>query len=241
MIVIKYGGHAMGGDSNFAQDVAALVAQRERVVVVHGGGPQISAMLDRLGLVTEFRNGLRVTTPEVMQVARMVLLSIGKDLVASLAAQGLKAVSVSGEDGGLIAARRSPQDIGLVGEVHSIDPVLLHTLLEKGYVPVVSTIAPDGDGVPHNLNADIAAGGLAVALGARQLVMITDVPGLYRDWPDTTSLVEKITAQELEELLPGLEKGMVPKMQACLSAVRGGVASAAIGATLDAHGTVVLP
>jgi acetylglutamate kinase len=241
MIVIKYGGHAMHGESSFAADVAKLVAQGEDVVVVHGGGPQISAMLDRLGLVTEFRNGLRVTTPEVMQVARMVLLSIGKDLVASLAAHGLKAVSVSGEDGGLIAARRSPQDIGLVGEVHSIDPSLLHTLLGEGYVPVVSTIAPDADGVPHNLNADIAAGGLAAALGAERLVMITDVPGLYRDWPDTSSLVGEITARELEELLPGLEKGMVPKMQACLSAVRGGVPSAAIGSTLSQHGTVVLP
>jgi acetylglutamate kinase len=241
MIVVKYGGHAMRGESSFAGDVAKLVAQGEDVVVVHGGGPQISAMLDRLGLVTEFRNGLRVTTPEVMQVARMVLLSIGKDLVASLAAQGLKAVSVSGEDGGLIAARRSPHDIGLVGEVHSIDPSLLHTLLDEGYVPVVSTIAPDADGVPHNLNADIAAGGLAAALGAHKLVMITDVPGLYRDWPDTSSLVGQISAQELEELLPGLEKGMVPKMQACLSAVRGGVPSAAIGSTLSEHGTVVLP
>jgi acetylglutamate kinase len=241
MIVVKYGGHAMRGESSFAGDVAKLVAQGEDVVVVHGGGPQISAMLDRLGLVTEFRNGLRVTTPEVMQVARMVLLSIGKDLVASLAAQGLKAVSVSGEDGGLIAARRSPHDIGLVGEVHSIDPSLLHTLLDEGYVPVVSTIAPDADGVPHNLNADIAAGGLAAALGAHKLVMITDVPGLYRDWPDTSSLVGQISAQELEELLPGLEKGIVPKMQACLSAVRGGVPSAAIGSTLSEHGTVVLP
>jgi len=241
MIVVKYGGHAMRGESSFAGDVAKLVAQGEDVVVVHGGGPQISAMLDRLGLVTEFRNGLRVTTPEVMQVARMVLLSIGKDLVASLAAQGLKAVSVSGEDGGLIAARRSPHDIGLVGEVHSIDPSLLHTLLDEGYVPVVSTIAPDADGVPHNLNADIAAGGLAAALGAHKLVMITDVPGLYRDWPDTSSLVEKITTLELEELLPVLEKGMVPKMQACLNAVRGGVPFATIGASLGQTGTVVLP
>jgi acetylglutamate kinase len=241
MIVVKYGGHAMRDQSNFAFDVAKLVAQGEKVVVVHGGGPQISAMLDRLGLVTEFRNGLRVTTPEVMQVARMVLLSVGKDLVAALAAQGLKAVSVSGEDGGLIAARRSPQDIGLVGEVHSIDPTLLHTLLDAGYVPVVSTLAPDALGIAHNVNADIAAGGLAVALGAGKLVMITDVPGLYRNWPDPTSLVEKITAQELEDLLPGLEKGMVPKMQACLSAVRGGVPAAAIGLSLGAHGTVVLP
>ncbi len=241
MIVVKYGGNAMGGESTFAQDVASLVAQGEKVVVVHGGGPQISAMLDRLGLVTEFRNGLRVTTPEVMQVARMVLLSVGKDLVASLAAHGLKAVGVSGEDGGLIAARRSPHDIGLVGEVHSIDPSLIHMLLAQGYVPVVSTIAPDEDGIPHNINADIAAGGLAAALGAHRLVMITDVPGLYRAWPDTSSLVEKITAQELEALLPGLEKGMVPKMQACLSAVRGGVPSAAIGISVHQHGTVVVP
>jgi acetylglutamate kinase len=241
MIVVKYGGHAMGADSSFASDVAKLVAQGEKVVVVHGGGPQISAMLDRVGLVTEFHNGLRVTTPEVMQIARMVLLSVGKDLVASLAAQGLKAVAVSGEDGGLIAARRSPQNIGLVGEVQSIDPALLHTLLAAGYVPVVSTLAPDAEGVAHNLNADIAAGGLAVALSADKLVMITDVPGLYRHWPDPASLIAKITAPELEELLPGLEKGMVPKMQACLSAVRGGVAAAAVGVSLTQHGTVVLP
>lgn len=239
--VVKYGGHAMSAGSSFAADVAAFTNVGRKVVVVHGGGPQISAMLDRVGLETEFRDGLRVTTPEVMAIARMVLLSVGKDLVGSLAAQGVRAVALSGEDGGLITAERVPQDIGLVGDVASIDPALIHTLLDNGYVPVVSTIAPDANGRPHNLNADIAAGGLAIALGAAELVMITDVPGLFRDWPDTVSLIEKITAQELDELLPELEKGMVPKMQACLRAVRGGVLTAAVGTSLTEHGTVVVP
>jgi acetylglutamate kinase len=198
-------------------------------------------MLDRVGLRSEFRGGLRVTTPEVMQIARMVLLSVGKDLVGALAREGAKAVSLSGEDGGLITARRVSQDIGLVGDVAAIDPALIHTLAGDGYIPVVSTLAPDADGVPHNLNADIAAGGLAVALEASQLVMITDVAGVYRVWPDASSLIEKITAQELEELLPSLEKGMVPKMEACLRAVRGGVAAAVVGVSLNVHGTVVLP
>lgn len=241
MIVVKYGGHAMSAGSSFAADVASAVQQGEQVVIVHGGGPQISAMLDRVGLESEFRNGLRVTTPEVMQIARMVLLSVGKDLVGSLAAQGVKAVSLSGEDGGLITAQRVPQDIGLVGDVQSIDPAPIHTLLAAGYVPVVSTLAPDANGIPHNLNADIAAGGLAIALEANKLVMITDVPGLYGNWPDTSSLIEKITAPELEELLPGLEKGMVPKMEACLRAVRGGVPSAQVGISLTTAGTTVLP
>ncbi len=241
LTVVKYGGHAMSAGSTFAADVAALAESGQRVVVVHGGGPQISAMLDRVGLTSEFRNGLRVTTPEVMQIARMVLLSVGKDLAGALARAGAKAVSLSGEDGGLITARRVPQDIGLVGDVGSIDPSLIHTLTGAGYIPVISTLAPDIDGVPHNLNADIAAGGLAIALRAAKLVMITDVPGLYRNWPDASSLIEKITAQELEELLPSLEKGMVPKMEACLRAVRGGIPAAAIGVSLTDHGTVVLP
>ncbi len=241
LTVVKYGGHAMSAGSTFAADVAAAALAGQPVVVVHGGGPQISAMLERVGLRSEFRNGLRVTTPEVMQIARMVLLSVGKDLVGALAREGARAVSLSGEDGGLITARRVPQDIGLVGDVAAIDPTLIHTLAGHGYIPVVSTLAPDADGVAHNLNADIAAGGLAVALKADKLVMITDVPGLYRNWPEASSLIEKITAGELEELLPSLEKGMVPKMEACLRAVRGGVPVAAVGVSLTEHGTVVLP
>lgn len=238
MIVVKYGGHAMGAESTFFKDVASI---KEPVVIVHGGGPQISKMLDRVGLETEFHNGLRVTTPEVMEIARMVLLSVGKDIVGSLAAQGVSAVSLSGEDGGLITAEKVPQDIGLVGDVASIDPALLHQLLEAGHVPVVAPIAPDVNQKPHNLNADIAAAGLAIALGADRLVMITDVPGLYRHWPDPASLITEITAQEVQELLPGLEKGMVPKMEACLRAVRGGVATAHVTTSIASDGTTVKP
>ncbi len=235
MRVIKYGGHAMADPSAFAAAVGKL---GELPVIVHGGGPQISAMLDRFGLVSEFRNGQRVTTPEMMALVRMVLLATGKDVATQLNLHGLKAVSLSGEDGGLFTAVRMTPDIGLVGDIEVIDPSVVLSLLREGYIPVVATVSPDKDGIAHNVNADTGAAALAVALQAEQLVMLTDVPGLYSDWPDRSSLVAEISAAGVEELLPSLEKGMVPKMQACLRAVRGGVTSALVGSSLTT-GTVV--
>lgn len=237
VVVVKYGGNAMVDDElrgAFAADVVALRRAGLRPVVVHGGGPQISSMLARLGIVSEFRGGLRVTTPEAMDVVRMVLMGqVNRQLVGLLNTHGPLAVGLSGEDAGLFSARRrgvlidgAEVDIGLVGDVVSVDPAAIHGLLDGGRIPVVSTIAPDADGTDGevlNVNADTAAAALAIALGAQKLVVLTDVAGLYADWPDHSSLVEEITADDLEAMLPGLQEGMIPKMEACLRAVRGGV------------------
>ena len=235
LVVIKYGGNAMVDDAlkrAFAEDVVFLRLAGLRPVVVHGGGPQISSMLERLGIPSEFRGGLRVTTPEVMDVVRMVLTgSVSRELVGLLNGFGPHAVGLSGEDAGLFTARRRSAvvdgqelDVGLVGDVVAVDPAAVLDLLAAGRIPVVSTVAPDAGGTGVlNVNADTAAAALAVALGARKLVVLTDVEGLYAAWPDRSSLVSAITAGELEGLLPGLEQGMVPKMEACLRAVRAGV------------------
>ncbi len=233
-VVIKYGGNAMTDDDlkrAFAQDMVFLRLAGLRPVVVHGGGPQISAMLERLGMPGEFRGGLRVTTPETMDVVRMVLVGqVGRELVGLINANGPHAVGISGEDAGLLTATRRPAlvdgaevDIGLVGDVASVNPKAVNDIIAAGRIPVVSTVAPDADGVTHNVNADTAAGALAVALGAEKLVVLTDVEGLYADWPDRDSLINQLPAEELEALVPELASGMVPKMEACLRAVRGGV------------------
>ena len=233
-IVVKYGGNAMVDDrlkAAFAADMVFLRACGMHPVVVHGGGPQISAMLKRLGLQGEFRGGFRVTTPEVMDVARMVLFGqVGRELVGLINAHGPYAVGITGEDAHLFTAtRRTVQvdgvatDIGLVGDITSVNTSAVLDLVAAGRIPVVSTIAPDSDGVVHNINADTAAGALAEALGAARLVMLTDVEGLYTDWPDRTSLVSSITTGELEGLLPKLDSGMIPKMEAYLHAVNDGV------------------
>jgi acetylglutamate kinase len=235
LVVVKYGGNAMVDDAlkrAFAEDVTFLRLAGLRPVVVHGGGPQISAMLERLGIASEFRGGLRVTTPEVMDVVRMVLTgSVSRELVGLLNGFGPHAVGLSGEDAGLFTARRRPAlvdgeevDVGLVGDVVAVDPTAVLDLLGAGRIPVVSTVAPDEGGAGVlNVNADTAASALAAALGARKLVVLTDVAGLYARWPDRTSLVSRITADELAAVLPSLHSGMVPKMEACLRAVRGGV------------------
>lgn len=235
-VVIKYGGHAMSAPSTFAAGIAGLVAAGCAPVIVHGGGPQISAMLTRLGIASEFRAGLRVTTPEAMDIVRMVLVGqVGRDVVGALNAAGVSAVGLSGEDAGLITAVTRPAvidgievDLGVVGDAAAVDPAILIELLAAGRAPVVATVAPDADGVTHNLNADTAAAAIAVALQAPKLVMLTDVAGLYRAWPDPTSLVDAIGADELDTLVPTLQAGMVPKVEACLRAVRGGVGSAHI-------------
>ena len=237
VVVVKYGGNAMTDDTlkkAFADDMVFLRNCGIRPVVVHGGGPQISAMLKKLGIAGDFKGGFRVTTPEVLDVARMVLFGqVGRELVGLINAHGPYAVGVTGEDAQLFTAvRRSvtvdgvATDIGLVGDVQKVNADSLLDLIEAGRIPVVSTIAPDVVGIVHNINADTAAAALAEALGAEKLLMLTDVEGLYTDWPDRTSLVSEIDTDSLTALLPKLESGMVPKIEACLRAVNGGVPSA---------------
>lgn len=249
-VVVKYGGNAMIEPElqrAFAADMVFLRYAGIRPVVVHGGGPQISSMLRRLGIVSEFKGGLRVTTPEAMDVVRMVLVGqVGRELVGLINEHGPYAVGLSGEDARLFTAVRRPAyvdgepvDIGQVGDVDTVNPSAVADIIAAGRIPVISTVAPDVDGVLHNLNADTAAAALAVALRARKLVVLTDVPGLYADWPDTGSLVSRITADELAELLPSLAAGMVPKMEACLRAVRGGVPAAHVVDGRVAHSTLL--
>ncbi|WP_197383665.1 acetylglutamate kinase [Mycolicibacterium mengxianglii] len=237
IVVVKYGGNAMtdaGLKRAFAEDMVFLRNCGIHPVVVHGGGPQISAMLKRLGIQGDFKGGFRVTTPEVLDVARMVLFGqVGRELVGLINAHGPYAVGVTGEDAQLFTAvRRSVNvdgvatDIGLVGDVEKVNADSLLDLIGAGRIPVVSTIAPDVVGIVHNINADTAAAALAEALHAEKLLMLTDVEGLYTDWPDRTSLVSEIDTDSLTALLPSLESGMVPKIEACLRAVNGGVPSA---------------
>jgi acetylglutamate kinase len=237
IVVVKYGGNAMTDDALKAAFAADMVALREagiHPVVVHGGGPQISAMLTRLGIAGEFKGGFRVTTPEVLEVARMVLFGqVGRELVNLINAHGPYAVGLTGEDARLFTAvRRSvlvdgvDTDIGLVGDVVGVNTEVVRDLIAAGRIPVVSTVAPDADGVVHNINADTAAAALAGALGAEKLLMLTDVEGLYTRWPDRDSLVAEIDTATLAQLLPALEEGMVPKIEACLRAVEAGVPSA---------------
>ncbi|MEP6981528.1 MAG: acetylglutamate kinase, partial [Nakamurella sp.] len=200
-------------------------------VVVHGGGPQISAMLKRLGVAGEFAGGFRITTPETMEIVRMVLVGqVGRELVGLINTHGPYAVGMSGEDAQLFtAARRTVDvagvatDVGLVGDVVAVNPAVVHDHVAAGRIPVVSTVAPDIDGIVHNVNADTAAAALAIALDAAKLVMLTDVEGLYAAWPDRSSLLSVVDAAELGALLPTLASGMVPKMEGCLRAVEGGV------------------
>ena len=237
IVVVKYGGNAMTDDTlktAFAEDMVFLRNCGVHPVVVHGGGPQISAMLEKLGIAGEFKGGFRVTTPEVLDVARMVLFGqVGRELVGLINRHGPYAVGITGEDAHLFTAvRRSvlvdgvPTDIGLVGDVDRVDTAAVRDLISAGRIPVVSTIAPDRDGLVHNINADTAAAALAEALGAEKLLMLTDVAGLYTRWPDRDSLVSEIDSGALTQLLPILEEGMVPKIEACLRAVNGGVPSA---------------
>ena len=236
-IVVKYGGNAMTSPElqhAFAEDVVFLRYAGVRVVVVHGGGPQITAHLDRLGVPSEFRGGLRVTTPETMDVVRMVLVGqVNREVVGAVNAHGPFAVGLSGEDAHLLTAERrdavvdgAPVDVGLVGDVVDVQPQIVHALLDEGKVPVVATVARGTQGEIFNVNADTAAAALAVALGAEKLVVLTDVEGLYANWPHSTDVVSSLTAADLQALLPQLASGMVPKMEACLRAVQGGVPSA---------------
>jgi acetylglutamate kinase len=237
VVVVKYGGNAMVDDElkqAFARDMVFLRLAGILPVVVHGGGPQITAMLDRLGLPAEFRGGLRVTTPETIDVVRMVLVGqVGRELVGLINQHGPYAVGLSGEDAGLFTAEKRTAlvggevvDIGLVGDVVAVDPAAVLDIVRAGRIPVVAGVAPDTAGTVYNINADSAAAALAAALGAAKLVVLTDVEGLYADYPDPESIISELTAAQLEPLLPTLEAGMAPKMEACLRAVRGGVGRA---------------
>ena len=238
IVVVKYGGHAMIDDTlrrTFAADMVFLRNCGIHPVVVHGGGPQVSAMLERLGIPSDFKGGFRVTTPEVLDVARMVLFGhVGRELVNLINAHGPYAVGITGEDAQLFtAARRSvmidgvPTDIGLVGDIRSVNTAAVLDLIDQR-IPVVSSIAPDAEGVVYDINADTAAAALAQALDAEKLLILTDVEGLYTNWPDQDSLVSEIDTVTLTGLLPSLQSGMVPKVDACLRAVEAGVPSAHI-------------
>jgi acetylglutamate kinase len=250
IIVVKYGGNAMTDDTlkrAFAEDIAFLRFAGFKPVVVHGGGPQINAMLNKLGIESSFKGGLRVTTPEAMDVVRMVLVGqVQRELVGLINSHGPLAVGLSGEDAGLFTATRTTAlvegkevDIGLVGEVAEVRPEAVLDIVEAGRIPVISSVAPDEEGVVLNVNADTAAAALAIALGAEKLLVLTDVEGLYRDWPDSDDVIKEIRPEALAVLMPNLESGMVPKMQACLDAVRGGVARATVVDGREEHAVLL--
>lgn len=239
IVVIKFGGNAMTDQAlqrAFAEDVFFLRMCGVKVVVLHGGGPQINAALERLGIESEFAGGLRITTAETMEVVRMVLAGqVQREIVGLINAHGSLAVGLTGEDGNLFTAEKrlamvdgQPVDIGFVGDVVRVEPEVVTALIDAGRIPVVSSIARDADGQIYNVNADTAAAALGAALGAEKILFLTDVEGLYRNWPDTSEIVSSIGADELEQLMPTLSSGMIPKMEAALRAVRAGVPKAHI-------------
>lgn len=239
IVVIKFGGNAMVDEAlqeAFAQDMAYLRYVGIRPVVVHGGGPQITARLAELGIESEFRHGFRYTDEKTIGVVRDVLRNqVSKTLADLIEKAGAQTVVLSGEDDNLFRAEKvkahTPDgdvDLGLVGEVRTVNPRSVLAALEAGKVPVISTVAPTVHGELLNVNADLAGASLAVALGAEKLMVLTDVAGLYADWPNLDSLVSEITSNELRNLIPKLESGMIPKMQACLAAIDGGVPKAHI-------------
>jgi acetylglutamate kinase len=234
IVVIKYGGNAMTSpqlQAAFAEDVMFLRYAGLRPVIVHGGGPQITEHLQRLGIESQFRGGLRVTTPETVTIVRMVLTGhVNAEIVNMLNDHGSFAIGLSGEDAGLLTAERRGAlvdgevvDIGQVGDVVEVDPSAMLALIDAGRIPVIATVARGRDGLTYNVNADTAAAAIAVGLAAEKLIVLTDVEGLYADWPASTEVISQIESDELARLLPGLASGMVPKMEACLRAVEGGV------------------
>jgi len=236
-VVVKYGGNAMTDETlqdAFAHTIVLLHAAGIRPVVAHGGGPQITDMLKRLGITSEFRGGYRVTTPESMDVVRMVLTGqVQRDIVTRINRIKPYAVGLSGEDAHLFTAERRTAtvdgesvDIGLVGDVTDVRSELINSLVDAGYIPVISSVGLSAEGEIFNVNADTAAGALAAAIGASRLLVLTDVEGLYRDWPSSAEVVREIDSSELRELLPSLDSGMIPKMEACLRAVDLGVPAA---------------
>ncbi len=237
VVVVKYGGNALAGASDddalalFAEDLVLMRAVGMRPVVVHGGGPQISDLMTRLGKTTEFRNGLRVTDAETVDIARMVLIGqVNPQLVAALNVHGPVAVGVSGEDAGLIRAVARDPELGFVGDVAAINPVILQSLIDDQFIPVVATIGTDAAGQAYNINADTVAGAIAESLGAEKLVYLTDIEGLRRVVDDPTSLIRQTTPDELDALVAEgvIAGGMIPKVASCVAAVRAGVRRAHI-------------
>jgi acetylglutamate kinase len=250
IVVVKYGGNAMVDDElkkAFAEDIVFLRMAGFKPVVVHGGGPQISEMLDRLGIKSEFKGGLRVTTDEAMDVVRMVLVGqVQRELVGLINQHGPLAVGLSGEDGGLFTAKKTnliidgeEVDLGLVGEVASVRPEAVQDVIDAGRIPVISSVAPDEDGAVHNVNADTAAAALAAALGAEKLLVLTDVEGLYRDFGNSDDVIGEISPESLAALMPSLDSGMIPKMQACLDALNGGVPRATVVDGREPHAVLL--
>ncbi len=264
VVVVKYGGNAMTSpelQKSFAEDIVFLRYAGLKPVVVHGGGPQITDMLGRLGIESEFRGGFRMTTPEVMRIVRMVLVGeVNSEVVNLINDLGNFAVGLSGEDASLLTAEKrystvdgEPVDVGLVGDVIAVDPAAVNALLDAGRIPVIATVARGEDGQSYNVNADTAAAALAVGLNAEKLVVLTDVEGLYADWPHSTEIISKIRVDDLRAMLPQLSSGLVPKMEACVRAVEGGVNAAHVldgrvphallleVFTTEGVGTMVLP
>lgn len=232
IVVVKYGGNALAGSSDddalalFAQDVVLMRLVGLKPVVVHGGGPQISELMARLGKTTEFRNGLRVTDAETVDIARMVLIGqVNPQIVAAMNVHGSYAVGVSGEDAGLIRAVPRDRDLGFVGDVESVDPSILRRLLDDEFIPIVATIGTDAEGQAYNINADTVAGAIAEALDAEKLVYLTDIEGLRRSVGDASSLIRQTTPDELDALMADgtIAGGMIPKVESCVRAVRNGV------------------
>lgn len=249
-VVIKFGGNAMVDSAALKSFITATLDMQSRglkPVVVHGGGPQISKALEQAGIVSEFISGYRVTTAESVQVVRDVLVNeVNREIVDLLNAEGNRALGLPGDTQDLLIAEHRtvlvdgvPTDIGLVGEVIEVDTAAINAALNNQLIPVISTAARDKNGQLFNVNADTATSAIAVALEADQMIMLTDVPGVYRNWPDRDSLIEHITASELTAMLPELQSGMVPKMEACLRAVEGGVPSVQVTGDLSTLGTKV--
>jgi len=229
VVVVKYGGNALAGSSDvdaastFARDIALMHAVGIKPVVVHGGGPQISALMERLGKKPEFRNGLRVTDQETIEIASMVLLgTVNPQLVSAINVHGARAVGVSGQDAGLLQVEQRDPELGFVGDIHAVDPTVLLSAINDNAIPVVATIGSDSSGQAYNVNADTAAAAIAVALGAEKLIYLTDIEGLRAVKDDPASLVRKATASEVDAMLKtgSIDGGMIPKMESCVSALQ---------------------
>ncbi len=233
-VVIKYGGHAMDDPALadlFAQDVVLMRLVGMNPVVVHGGGPQISDLMRRLGKEPEFVDGLRVTDAESVDIVRMALVGkVNREIVASLNQHGSLAVGLSGEDAGLIKVEMRDERLGFVGDITSIDASIVQKLCNEELIPVIATVGVDELGQAYNINADSVAGAIALALEAEKLVYLTDVSGIYADYPDESSLISRTDVEGLEQLLANgvADGGMIPKLESCLHALQGGVRSAHI-------------
>ena len=238
VLVVKFGGHAMSdNDGAFGKRLALAIAEGLKVVIVHGGGPQINKALEESGITSEFIGGFRVTTPEVFAVVERVLSNeVGPAVAATLTKSGVAALAISGRHSGTIFAVRQNSlvngeaaDLGLVGTVKKVDTEAIEVLLEKGVVPVVSPVANDLESESGlNVNADIAAAAVAGSLHAKELVIMTDVPGIFRNWPDVSSLIKEIDSKELMQIKSTFSEGMAPKVQACLDALDAGASAVRI-------------